>query len=99
MYALELLEERCELTLNQLLEKIQEKFPEIQSSKSALDQELKKMDITWKMVMSMLSSWNFEETLLVCQEYVSKIAFINCLLVFIDESGFNMQTKKVKADQ
>jgi transposase len=96
IFVLELLEENCQLTLNQMLSKLEEKFPTLSSSTSALDRELQKMDISWKMVMPILPSWNSYETLVARREYVTQLVFCNRPLVFIDESGFHMQTKRSK---
>lgn len=97
-FVLSLLEVESQLTLKELVIKIELHYP-IQTSVSALDKALKKLDVTWKNVLPMLTSWNTPDVIHKRQQFVQLVANLkhqNTTIYYADETGFNLHTKKSK---
>jgi transposase len=81
-----------------LVEKVEAQF-KIETSKTALGKALDKMEVTWKNVLPMLTTWNTPEVLQQRAQFVNKLGGLSLThrqVIYIDESGFNMHTRKSK---
>ena len=89
------LEKNSQITLKELKLELENEQGFI-TSISALDRALSKMDITWKVAMKIPVDWNTPETIQARFQYVTdfQIKFLERSKVFIDESSFNLHTKK-----
>jgi transposase len=97
-FVLSLLEEESQLILKELVACVEAQYP-IYTSISALDKALKKITITWKNVLPMLTCWNFPDVIRKRQEMVHVIARLklqNIPIFYADETGFNLHTKNSK---
>jgi transposase len=96
IYMLLELEQDSQLTLLQLVEKVESKF-QIQTSTSALDRVLKKCEVTWKNVLPIPLEWNTPEVVKQRTLFIGELGKIFMReIVYVDETGFNLHVKKSK---
>jgi len=91
------LEEDSQLTIQQLVTEVESKF-KIETSTSAIDRALEKMDITWKNVLLIPLDWNSIEVIKSRMKFVQEkiLPFIQRPKIYIDEAGFNWHVKRSK---
>jgi len=69
----------------------------IDTSISALDRALSKMEVTWKNAYSIPYDWNSAEVLYQRQQYLFNLqCFLQRPKIYLDESGFHLHIKKSK---
>lgn len=96
MWMLDEIEHDSQLTLKSLLVKVEQKF-NIHTNESSISKTLDEMDITWKNVLTIPMSWNNIETITARAAFISKLGqYIGRPIIYLDESGFNLHTKKSK---
>lgn len=84
------------LTLRELSDSIQKTF-QITVSEDSVDHALKKMDVTWKIVLEIPEVWNKPNIIKQRQEYAVKIVqLINRNVFYINEAEFNMHVHRGK---
>jgi hypothetical protein len=95
VYCLDEISKDSQITLKELVQKLKDE-KNIETSKSALKRALDAMDVTWKTIVKIPVNWNTPEILVARANFVTDmtVKFINRPKVFIDESGFNLHTKK-----
>jgi transposase len=91
------IESDSQLTLQKMVLDLKEKFG-IESSTSAIDRALKKLSIMWKTVLPIPVDWNTVEVIHARQMFVGNtlVPFLLRPKVYIDESGFNLHTRRTK---
>ena len=87
------LEETPSTTLKKLAEHVKDEF-DIQVSPAAIQKTLKNVEVTWKTVTPIPNKWNEAAFLQQRHDYVlNRVTNIGQNLIFIDESGFNSDTR------
>lgn len=95
-YLLLELDKNSQLTLNDMVTMLETKY-HIETSTSAVDRALKKCEVTWKNVLSMLVDWNTNDVITARTMFVGSLGGIFMRnIIYVDESGFNLHIKKSK---
>lgn len=97
-FVLSLLKVESQLSVKQLVEYVKAEYP-IHISISTLAKALKKLDVTWKNVLPILTFWNTPEVIEKRQQFVVQLAqykLQNKPIFYTDETGFTLYTKTSK---
>ncbi|WAQ89224.1 hypothetical protein PtA15_10A648 [Puccinia triticina] len=87
------LEEDPKSTLSDLAKLVKDEF-DVQISTPAIHKTLKSVDVTWKTVTPVPRKWNEAAFLQQRHNFVLRRATdIGCKIVYVDESGFNLETQ------
>lgn len=90
------LEDNSTLTLKAMVQETKKTF-DIDTSTSAIDRALDKMEISWKNVMPIPYDWNTTEIREKRQKFLFDLQrFLNRPKVYIDESGFHLHIRSSK---
>jgi len=93
------LEHNSQLTLAELVSKVEEKF-HIETSISAIHNSLSKMDVTWKNILPVPAEWNTINHIQQRSKFISMVLLSleaqNRNLIYLDETGFHLQSKSSK---
>ena len=69
----------------------------IESSEPAIKNAIKKLDITWKNILEIPAIWNDPGIITKRMRFVASLGAIFLRpIVYVDEKGWNMHTKKSK---
>jgi len=97
VYILGKLEQNSQLTLEEIKNSVETMF-HIETSTTAIERALQKMNITWKNVLLIPSNWNSEEVIKARAIFVMNLAkLFTCHIVYVDETGFNLHTCRSKS--
>src|SRR4051794_25718351 len=87
------------MTLKKMVKELLDTL-KIDTSTSAVDRALSKMDISWKNVLTIPFDWNTTEVINKRAQYVADLNtqthLFNRPKVYIDESGFNLHIRPSK---
>lgn len=92
------LEANSQLTLQALTTEVEQRF-NIETSISAITHALDRLTVTWKNVLTIPTVWNTPDIIRQRTEFVGRMALIETArrpVVYIDESGFNLHTRRSK---